>query len=142
MTKESKEEESKSGKREVQGERERFEGKRICLDCSSSKTVEVLCPESEVWGVGNFLSFSVCLLVVPPSLPVVTFPCSNVNVVCQGFFFSDSNCEFVEPQIFSLSRTREASVARESETDMHIEGPPIKAVPESVREDPRRKVHL
>ena len=85
--------------------------------------------------VGNSLSFSLCLFVVPPSVLVVTFLRSNVNVVFQ-FLFSDSNCEFVEPQIFSLSRTREASVARECETDMNIEGPPVKAMPESVRRRP------
>ena len=73
--------------------------------------------------------------------------CASVGACCDfsllececglsGFFFSDSNCEFVEPQIFSLSRTREASVARECETDMNIEGPLVKAMPESVRRRP------
>ena len=41
--------------------------------------------------------------------------------------FSDSDCEFVEPQTFSLSNKREASVALECETVMSIERPPVKS---------------
>ena len=51
-------------------------------------------------------------------------------------FFSDSDCESVEPQTFSLSRKRETRVALECETAMHFEGPLVKAVPESVRISP------
>ena len=46
---------------------------------------------------------------------------------------SESDCEFGEPQtFFSLFRQKEASVALECETEMNIEGPQVKAVPESV----------
>ena len=44
-------------------------------------------------------------------------------------FFSDSDCELVEPQ--TLSRKLEASVALECETEMNMEGPLVKAVPET-----------
>ena len=103
LNKEAIEEESKSGK-----QRCREKGKGL-------KWFEVFCPASEVGSVGNSSSFSVCLLVVPPSLLVVTVPFSNVNVVCE-VVFSDSNCEYVEPQTFSLSRNRETRVALECET--------------------------
>ena len=53
--------------------------------------------------------------------------------------WSDSDCEFDQPQTFSLSRKREACVALECETEKNIEGPPVKAVPEAVRNRPRRK---
>ena len=74
LNKEAKEEESKRGK-----QRCREKGKGL-------KWFEVFSPDSEVESVGNSLSFSLCLFVVPPSLLVVTVPCSNVNVVCQVFF--------------------------------------------------------
>ena len=53
LNKEAKEEESKSGKTEVEGEREGAEIKRICIDRLSSKVVEVFCPVSEVESAGN-----------------------------------------------------------------------------------------
>ena len=49
--------------------------------------------------------------------------------ICEIVFFDP----FVDPQTLSLSRKRGASVALECETDMKIEGPPVKAVPEAVR---------
>ena len=45
-------EKRKKGKREVKGERERVETKRIYLDLVSSKDFEVLCPDSEEESVG------------------------------------------------------------------------------------------
>ena len=50
--------------------------------------------------------------------------------------FSDSGCEFVEPQTLSPLRKREARVALERETEMNIEGSPVKAVPKAVRNRP------
>ena len=55
---------------------------------------------------------------------------SDANVDCE-VAFSDSDCEFVQPQTLSPVRKREASVALEPETEMNIEGPPVKAVPKN-----------
>ena len=102
LNKEAKEEEeSKSEKREVGGERERVETKRIRL----STSFQVLCPVAEVASVGNSFGSLVCVLVVPLSVLVVTVLFSNVNVVCE-VVFSGSDCEFVEPQTFSRKKTR------------------------------------
>ena len=60
------------------------------------------------------------------SHPVVTVLFSNANVVCGEFFFSDSGCELVEPQTFSLSSKREAIVL-ESQGNMNVEGALVKA---------------
>ena len=57
---------------------------------------------------------------------VVTVLFSNANVVCGVFFFSDSGCELVEPQTFSLSSKREAIVL-ESQGNMNVEGALVKA---------------
>ena len=69
MNKEAKEEESGSGKREVEGERETVEtnSKRICKDHLDNpdfggKVFEAFCPVSEVESVGNSLISFVCLL--------------------------------------------------------------------------------
>ena len=51
------------------------------------------------------LDFSVCVPVVPPFVPVVTVPFSDVNVVWE-VVFSDSDCEFVE-LVLSLSENAE-----------------------------------
>ena len=85
--------------------------------------------------VENSLGFSLCLPASPPVVPVVTVPFSHVNVDCE-VVFSDSGCESVEPQTLSPFRKREASVALERETEMNIEGPPVKAVPKAVRNRP------
>ena len=82
--------------------------------------------------VANSLDVSVCVPVVPPMVPVVTVPFSDVQVVCE-VVFSDSDSECVEPQTFPLSRRREASVALDCETEMSMEGPPVKAVSEAVK---------
>ena len=51
-----------------------------------------------------------CVLVVSPFVFVVTVPFSNVNVVCEVVYF-DSDCEFVEPQTFSLQKTQSKCVS-------------------------------
>ena len=45
--------------------------------------------------------FDVCL-VVSPTVPDVTVPFSNVNVVCEKVF-CESNCALVVSQTFALS---------------------------------------
>ena len=45
-------------------------------------------------------------------------------------------CLFVEPQTFPFSREREVSVTLECKTEIKIEEPPAKAVPESIRRKP------
>ena len=109
--KQAKDEESKSWKSEVEGERKRVEinSKGICLDRLSGPVLCGKCFEvffdSDVESVGNSRGFSFCVLASPP---VVTVPSSDVSVVLRGcFFFSDSDSEFVEPQtFFSLQKTR------------------------------------
>ena len=61
-----------------------------------------------------------CVLVVPPFVPVVAALFSDVNVDCE-VVFSDPECEIVEPQNLSLSSTREASVVLERETTQTME---------------------
>ena len=145
MNKEANEEESKSRKRDLYSKRERFDfnSERICPVRLSTKVFEFLCPFSEVELVGNPLGFSLCLPASPPVVLVVIVPFSDANVDCE-VVFSDSGCEFVEPQTLSPLRKREASVALERETEMNIEGSPVrkrptpqssplKAVPECMR---------
>ena len=48
--------------------------------------------------------------------------------MCFVMFRFDSDCEFVKPWTFSLSRQRDAGVALECETTMNIEWPSDKAV--------------
>ena len=53
-------------------------------------------------------SFGVCVPLMPPVVLAVVFLLLsdvNVNVVCE-VVFSDSDCEYVEPQSFSLQKTR------------------------------------
>ena len=76
-----------------------------------------------------------CVPAVSPFVLVVTVLFSDVTVVCE-VVFSNSDCEFVQPQTFSRSREREASVAFECETEVNFEGPPVRAVPASVRRSP------
>ena len=99
------------------------------------QSIRISLSVSEVERVGNSLGFSLCLPASPLVVPVVTVPFSDANLDCE-VVFSDSGCEFVEPQTLSLFRKREASVALERETDMNIEGPPVKAVPKAVRNRP------
>ena len=73
-----------------------------------------------------------CVLVSVPNVTDLISPAS----VASDVVFSDSDCELGTPQIFSLSRQREASVALECETEMKSEGPPVKAVSETVRRRP------
>ena len=127
MNKEAREEEKKVGI-----ERWREKGKGLGLAAKESVRIVCLAKFSRFSGVGNTLDFSVCVPVVSPFVPVETLFPSNVNVVCDAVF-SDSDCELVEPQTFSFSRTR---MALECETETHIEGPLVEAVPESVRRGP------
>ena len=60
LNEEATREESKSGKREVEGERERVEIKRRCVDRVSTEVSEDFSPISEVESVGNSFGFSVC----------------------------------------------------------------------------------
>ena len=68
MNKEAKEEESRNGKREVEGERERVEisSNRICMGCFDSLDVAGELPRPSVaalrWRMLEFLCFFVCLL--------------------------------------------------------------------------------
>ena len=59
LNKKAKEEGRTSGKREVEGDRERVEIQRICLDHVSSKAFEAFCPNSE----GGFLGVLRCVCV-------------------------------------------------------------------------------
>ena len=61
LNKEAKEEGRTNGKREIEGDRERVEIQRICLDDVSSKAFEALCPNSEG---GEFWGFFGVLLCV------------------------------------------------------------------------------
>ena len=67
LNKEAKEEGRTSGKREVEGDRERVEIQRICLDHVSSKAFEALCPNSEgrVLGILGSPPVCVCALLDP-----------------------------------------------------------------------------
>ena len=117
LNKEANEEESKREKREVEGEWERVEIKTLCLDRLSCEVIDVLCSDSEWQSVGfRWVLRCACVLVVLPSVLVVTVPFTNVNVVCE-VGFSDSDCEFVDTQTFPLFRKREVSVALEGETE-------------------------
>ena len=80
-------EESKRGKGEVEGERERVEIKRRCLDRVSFEVFMEFSPMSKVESVGDSFGCSVCVAAVPPSVPVVTVLFSNGNVVCEAFLW-------------------------------------------------------
>ena len=110
LNEEAEREESNSGKREV-------EGAKFARNS----------PTSEVERVGDSFGFLVCVPAVPPSVPVVTVPVSNVNVhvVCQ-VVFSGSDCEFVEPQTFSLATKRRVCFV-ESREYLNIDETLVKA---------------
>ena len=63
----------------------------MCLERFSRSSVPIL----RLRVLGN-LGVLRWVAVVPPSVPVVTVPFSNVNVVCEKVC-SDSDCEVVEP---------------------------------------------
>ena len=83
----------------------------------------------------NWCEVSVC---VAASVHLVLDLTPPVNLVCEWGFpsVSVSDCETVDPQTFSFSGKRCASVALECEAQMNIEGPPVKAVPKAVRNRP------
>ena len=99
MNKEAKEEESRSGKREVEGERKRVEidSKIICANRLSGKVFDVFCPVPEVERVGNSFDLSVCVPVC------ACCDCSFLECEsgCEVVLF-DSDCDFVEPQGFRV----------------------------------------
>ena len=64
----------------MEGEGERFEMKRICLDRVSSEVIEVPCSDSEVKSVRGSWGSSECVPVVPPVVHDVTVPVSDVNL--------------------------------------------------------------
>ena len=62
--------------------------------------------------LGILFGFSgVRVPAVLPSVPVVNVPLSFVNVVCE-VVSSDSHCESVEPQTFSLARETRRNARR------------------------------
>ena len=75
-----------------------------------------------------------CVLAALLAVSMVTVPLPDVSVMCE--FVSDVECENVQPQTFSLSRKRRASVDFESETEMSSGGPPAEAVPEAIKSRP------
>ena len=78
---------------------------------------------SMVESVGGSFGFSVCVLVVPLSVPDVTFHFSNVNVDC-GVVLSGSECEFCgAADSFFLAKSE----------DMNFDGALVKAPPASRR---------
>ena len=68
---------------------------------------------------------SSCLTAVP----VLLVSSSNASVFGE-VVLSDSDCEFVESETFSVSREREAPFVARQE-DMHIGGTPEKTLPVS-----------
>ena len=95
------------------------------FDRVSTEVFEDFSPISEVESVG--WDFGVCVFAVLPSVLVVSVPFSNVNVVCD-VGFCDSDCEFVEPQTFSLSRKRKVCFV-ECRECMNIDATPVTAPP-------------
>ena len=76
LNKEAKEEGRTNGKREEEGDRERVEIQRICLDHVSSKAFEALCPNSEEESFGDSSESSgVCArFLILLMVPAVVFP--------------------------------------------------------------------
>ena len=72
LKEEAQGEESKRGKRELEGERRRVESKRRCLDRVSGEVLEDFRPISEVESGGISFGLSVCVPDVPVSVPDVT----------------------------------------------------------------------
>ena len=102
--------------------------KRACSDMNlEEEVVDLSGGEREHW-----CQVSVC---VPASVLTLTDLFSLVNVVCD-VVVSCWDCEFVELQTSSLSSERDAGVSLECETKMNFEAPPVKAVPEAVRNRP------
>ena len=89
----------------MEGERKRGrDQKKVFGSCDSGEVFEDFSPTSEVESVGDpFWVFGVRVPAVLPSVPVVKVPLSSVDVVCE-VVSSDSHCESVEPQTFSLAR--------------------------------------
>ena len=84
--------------------------------------------------LGDSCGLSDCVLEVSSGVHVVIdVPVSPSSlVVMSETLVSDSDCEIVEPQSFSLSRRRQA-VCVENQEDMNYDGTPMKAPPASRR---------
>ena len=82
----------------------------------------------------NSRGLSVCVPASLPAVSVVTVPLPNMSVMCE--VVPDVECENVQPQTFSLSRKRRASVDFESETEVNSGGPPVEAVLEAIKNRP------
>ena len=123
------------------GETERIEtgSKRICMDRLDGLDVgrrvfDAFGSSSEVENVGISVEF---FFVCGCSASFCAcgdcfFLGCECDWVCE-VVFTDSDCEFVEPQTFPL-QNGEASVALEGETEMNVEGPPVKVETDRYRE--------
>ena len=129
MNKEAKEEESKSGKIEVERKGETVIASR-CVNPFSSDVFEEFSPMGEFeilgnsWGhfCGDSCDFSVRVPAGSLGVPVVTdVLVSPLSVGVLGADFpSDLECEIAEPQSFSVSKMRQASLM-ESQGSMSME---------------------
>ena len=123
LNKEAKEEERKSGKREVEGERARVEIKRICLDRVSGKAFEVFCPNSEMESVGDSLGPSVSVPFV--SLVVLCGDCSFLGCECKcglrGCFLRLGLCTCGAADSFSKKTRSKCGLESETEITMEVE---------------------
>ena len=104
LKEEAKQEESKSGRREVEREGRRVEIKRMCENQVSSQFTEDHSPMAEWEGEGFLGVFGVCVCGV--------FVCdccacgASLPSIVSGFgenILSDTDYEFVQSQTFSLS---------------------------------------
>ena len=106
LKEEAEQENSKSGKRELEGEWRRVESKRRCLDRVLGEVFKDFCPTAEVESVGISFGLSVCVPDVPLSVLDATVPFLFCEGDCAVLY--DSDCHFVEPRTLSLSGKREA----------------------------------
>ena len=87
---------------------------------------------SEVGEFGETFWFSVCVPAMPPSVPFVTVLFPIANVVCE-VGFSNSDCDFFEPQTPSLSRKKRKVSCMESREYLHIDETLVNAPPTNRR---------
>ena len=97
---EAKQQESKRGKREVEGEGERVKIKRTCVNRMLCNCFEDFSSMAEWESDGDSLGFSVCVTAASSSVTVVPVALVSPSSV-SGFgetVLSDSDCQFVESQ--------------------------------------------
>ena len=106
LKEEAQQENSKSGKRELEGEWRRVQSNRRCLDRVLGEVFKDFCPTAEVESVGISFGLSVCVPDVPLAVPDATV----LFLFCEGdcAVLYDSDCHFVEPRTLALSGKREA----------------------------------